>query len=52
MLEYWYKKRKTKSFINNVESIFFDDARQASIFCFYPEKYSIKTIKSMQKYTL
>jgi hypothetical protein len=32
-----YKKRKTKSFLNNVESTLFDDARQTAIFCFYPK---------------
>jgi hypothetical protein len=40
MLECWntgYKKRKTKSFFNNVESTLFDDARQTSIFCLYPK---------------
>jgi hypothetical protein len=46
IVESWntgYKKRKTKSFIKNVESTFFNDARQTLIFCFYPEKYAIKT---------
>ncbi len=33
-----YKKRKTKSFLINVESTLLDDARQTSIFCFNPKR--------------
>ena len=46
MMEYWnigYEKRKTNYSTRNVESTEFDDARQTPIFCFYPNKYSIKT---------
>jgi hypothetical protein len=47
-----YEKRKTDYPTTNVESTVFDDARQTSISCFYPNKYSIKTKQSMQKYAL
>jgi hypothetical protein len=45
MMEYWnigHEKWKTEYPTSNVEAIFFDDARQASIFCFFSLKYSIK----------
>jgi hypothetical protein len=41
--EYWHEKRKTDYSTRNVESTFFDDALQASIFWFFPLKYGIKT---------
>jgi hypothetical protein len=37
-----YEKRKTGYPSKNVESTVFDDARQASIFCFYPKSIPSK----------
>jgi len=42
MLEYWSGKAENGFPKRNVESTFFDDARQASIFWFFPLKHSIK----------
>jgi hypothetical protein len=48
MMKYWHEKRKTHYLTKNVESTFFNDARQTSIFWFFPVKYAIKTRKSMK----
>ena len=44
------EKRKMDYPTRNVESTSFDDARQTSIFWFFPQKHSIKTRRSMKSY--
>jgi len=46
-----YEKRKKIYSIKNVVSTFYDDAHQASIFCFHPRKYANITRKSIQLYS-
>ena len=45
------EKRKKVYSTKNVVSTFYDDARQTSIFCFYPRKYANITRKSIQLYS-
>ena len=42
------EKRKKVYFTKNVESTFYDDAHQTSIFCFCPRKYATIARKSIQ----
>ena len=46
-----YEKRKKIYSTKNVVFTFYDDARQTSIFCFFPRKYAIITRKSIQLYS-
>jgi hypothetical protein len=44
-VECWHEKRKTDYPTKNVESIFFENAHQASAFLIFPLKYAIKNKK-------
>ncbi len=51
IVEYLYEKWKTDYPTKSVESTYFDDARQASIFYLFRLKYSSKTGKSIENRT-
>jgi len=57
IMEWWNvgklgMKSKKRSILKNIESAFYDDARQISIFCFRLIKYATITRKSIQLYSL